>query len=376
VKLLAASITIAACATPSPSSPADAHRADARSIDAAPDASAPDAPLGGTARLYVANYLGGILAYDVDPASGAVHAMTGSPFGGTAHFQALAFDPRAPFAYAVDDAGELLTFAVAADGTLAAAAAAVAVGGSPESVAVDPGGRFVYTIADKAIAVFAIDATTGALAAIDHSPFATPQAIVDLAIEPRGRFLYASRAFMGGLLAYALDADTGAPAAIDGAPFGPSNVFTGPIAFSPDGRFAYSGGADVCAFRIAASGALELMSGSPLGVGGNGDIYPTSIAVTPDGSKLLSVATATDHVEVFALDPDSGAPSEVTGAPFQGGGSPYSVAIDPDGRFAYVGNDDAAQVSGFRIGAGGALAPVDGSPFAANGLQPQLVVTR
>jgi 6-phosphogluconolactonase (cycloisomerase 2 family) len=362
----------AACSSSPLSATADAH-AD----DVVPDAlvSADAAPIA-PARLYVANYLGGILAYDVD-ARGAICALDGAPFGGTARFTAFAFDPAARFAYALDDAGELLTFGVDAHGALAAAAPAVAIGGTPEGLAIDPRGAFVYAVADHAIAAFAIDPATGAPTAIDHSPFDAGATLVGLAVDPLGRFLYASSAFPSGLHAFAIDASTGAPTAIDGGPFGPSNVRTGPIAFSPDGRFAYSGGSDVSAFRIEASGALTLLDGSPLGIGGNTDIYPSSIAITPDGRRLLAANTATGTLDVLDLDATSGAPSPVSGAPFPAGPAPYAVAIDPSGRVVYVGNDDAGTVSGFALDpVSGRTTAIDGSPFAAKGLQPLLVFAR
>ena len=54
---------------------------------------------------------------------------------------------------------------------------------------------------------------------------------------------------------------------------------------------------------------------------------------------------------------------------------PYSVAIDPTGRFVYVGNDDADQVSAFSIErATGKLQSIMGTPVTVHGLQPEMVV--
>jgi 6-phosphogluconolactonase len=66
----------------------------------------------------------------------------------------------------------------------------------------------------------------------------------------------------------------------------------------------------------------------------------------------------------------------VPGSPFDGRPAPYSVAIDPAGRFVYVGNDDANQLSAFSLDAAtGTLNPIAGSPFTANGLQPEIAVS-
>jgi 6-phosphogluconolactonase len=57
----------------------------------------------------------------------------------------------------------------------------------------------------------------------------------------------------------------------------------------------------------------------------------------------------------------------VTGSPFAAGQGSSSVAIDPTGKFVYVGNEDdspGGDVSGYKIDAtSGALTPMDGSPF-------------
>ena len=51
-------------------------------------------------------------------------------------------------------------------------------------------------------------------------------------------------------------------------------------------------------------------------------------------------------------------------------GIPSAVAVDPTGKFAYVGNDGSNNISAYAIDANtGALTPVTGSPFSA-GLNP------
>ena len=65
-------------------------------------------------------------------------------------------------------------------------------------------------------------------------------------------------------------------------------------------------------------------------------------------------------------DVTSGALAPVKGSPFAAGIEPNSVAVAPDGKFAYVPNIDTANVSAYAIDAtSGALTPVKGSPFAA-----------
>jgi 6-phosphogluconolactonase (cycloisomerase 2 family) len=79
------------------------------------------------------------------------------------------------------------------------------------------------------------------------------------------------------------------------------------------------------------------------------------------------------HVSGFTIDAGTGILTEVPHSPFDAKPAPYSVAVDPAGRFVYVGNDDDNHISAFAIDqATGAPTPVDHSPFDAIGLQPEI----
>jgi 6-phosphogluconolactonase (cycloisomerase 2 family) len=56
--------------------------------------------------------------------------------------------------------------------------------------------------------------------------------------------------------------------------------------------------------------------------------------------------------------------------------APYSVAIEPRGRFVYVGND-TGELSIFALDrADGSLDELDESPLELGGLQPQFAFAR
>jgi len=85
--------------------------------------------------------------------------------------------------------------------------------------------------------------------------------------------------------------------------------------------------------------------------------------------QFVFVANQTsDNISVFAIDADSGALTQVPGSPFPGGPEPVAVAADPNGKFAYVVNQNypyyQGNISVYAINrASGALTPVEGSPF-------------
>lgn len=199
---------------------------------------------------------------------------------------------------------------------------------------------------------------------------AAPPAV--LAVEPGGRFLYASHAFGGAISAYAVDAVSGALAEAQGSPFG-AGQGRGALVFHPNGRLVFKGGGTVSAFRFdPTSGALAEVAGSPV-PGGGSDPSAIDVAIDPRGQYLYAVTTSAGLLRGYAVDPDTGALVEIPGSPFAAGPFPYSVGVDPSGRFVYVGNDDAAEVSGFSIDrATRTLSPLAQGPFVADGLQPEL----
>jgi len=69
-------------------------------------------------------------------------------------------------------------------------------------------------------------------------------------------------------------------------------------------------------------------------------------------------------ISAYSIDSQTGALLPVLGSPFPDPGGPWSIAVDPKGRFAYVANRGNDTVSAYAINATtGALAPVPGSPF-------------
>lgn len=88
-------------------------------------------------------------------------------------------------------------------------------------------------------------------------------------------------------------------------------------------------------------------------------------SVDPSGKFAYVVNYGADNVSAYAFDAETGAFSEVAGSPFGAGSAPYTstfVTVDPSGKFAYVANLKAVSV--YTIDASsGALSEVSGSPF-------------
>src|SRR5205085_1761719 len=82
-----------------------------------------------------------------------------------------------------------------------------------------------------------------------------------------------------------------------------------------------------------------------------------------------------NNVSGYTINGMTGALTPISGSPFGAGIEPFSVAVDPTGKFAYVANVKDNNVSGYTInGVTGALTPMIGSPFAA-GIEPASITT-
>jgi 6-phosphogluconolactonase len=153
-----------------------------------------------------------------------------------------------------------------------------ATGGGPYSIVADPSGSVLYTANAGAptatgatpgsISAFRIDSRTGALTPIAVYP--RPTAVRGaISIDPRGRFLLVPE--MSAVAVYAIDATTGALSAVAGSPF---SAGTAPsvVSVSPTDRFVYvvnEGSASVSEFSLESTGELTPLAGSPVPVRNN-----------------------------------------------------------------------------------------------------------
>jgi 6-phosphogluconolactonase (cycloisomerase 2 family) len=122
---------------------------------------------------------GNVSGFNIDPSSGALSPIQGSPFTATN-------------------------------------------GKGPSAVTVDPSGRFVYATtpgSSFSIWCFAITPTNGQLVAATNSPFSLTAGGLFALIDPSGNYLYIGSQDATGIAGYTYDPSTGAPTAITGSPF-------------------------------------------------------------------------------------------------------------------------------------------------------------
>jgi 6-phosphogluconolactonase (cycloisomerase 2 family) len=162
---------------------------------------------------------------------GTLTPVTGSPFPFQAGYPtnaayAIAVYPSGGFFYVTDFAANTATaYSYAADGTLAELATPLAVGVKPESVAVDPSGRFLYvantgdgTSAPGSVTALSIDAGTGQLNPVAIGTYPTGGGLtystVAVQVDPSGQFVYVANGDGATVSAFKINQITGALTAI------------------------------------------------------------------------------------------------------------------------------------------------------------------
>jgi 6-phosphogluconolactonase (cycloisomerase 2 family) len=127
-----------------------------------------------------------------------------------------------------------------------------AIPGSPvltniliRSMSIDPTGKFLYASyeRDNDVAAFLIGATSGTLTAVSGSPFTVSGYPTTLAVDASGKFLIVGiqPGAVGNCLdVLSIDSGTGALALVPGSPFGPAALFCG-VAADPSEPLVYAG---------------------------------------------------------------------------------------------------------------------------------------
>jgi 6-phosphogluconolactonase len=250
----------------------------------------------------------------------------------------------------------------------------IANGDSPYSVAVDPSSRFVYAVAIDTNGVYAysINATTGVLTLIKGSPFTSDLVAPDsVAVDPTGRFLMVAEACCedtAGVTVFGINATTGKLTVVKGSPFLPPSGDSGPswVAVDPTGRYVYAanggsfGNFGATAYSINASTGKLTLVGAEIPGGSN----PWGITTDVTGSYVY-MTNNDSTINAYAINNTTGELSNVKGSPFTGsGGATRGIAADPSGKFLYVAN--SSDLLGYSINASsGSLTELSGSPFSA-----------
>jgi 6-phosphogluconolactonase len=276
--------------------------------------------------VYVGNEISNdVSAFAVNPATGSLTAVPGSPFPAGTDPKAIAFYGALSSLYIANAGSDNVTAynIDASTGALIGPPSNTATGKSPTSIVVVPynGTAFVANNGgSNDISAFYYGGT-----AVPGSPFPAGGNPLSLALGAGGNFLYSAN----------------------------------PDATNPS----------ISGFSIDPNtGALSPLSGSPFRL-------PVSHYIATDQTGTYLYVTSGTSVVGYGIGATTGALTPLPGFPVAAGANAYSITIDPTGRFLYVADDGAAHVSGFTLDPlTGALTPMAGPPFPA-GIRPDFLAT-
>ena len=264
------------------------------------------------------------------------------------------------FAYVADAASNDITAYTISASTGALTSAGTVVAANPSSVTVDPFERFAYVArqGDNSVGTYSINATTGGLSATGTVPAGSSPSSV--AVDPSGRFVYAANSVSNDVSMYTIDANTGTLTSIGTIAAGTTPVA---LAIDPTGQFALvanKGSSNVSVYSIDVNTGVLTSDGtldSPI----NPTLPPpdptprTSIAVDPSG-RFVYVGAQSGSVSMYIFNPVT--PFFVSTGIISAGTSPIVVAVDPSGSFAYAGETNSNTIHIFTINqASGILKP-------------------
>lgn len=256
----------------------------------------------------------------------------------------------------------------------------------PSSVAVDPSGQFVYVAntLGGSVSAYAIS-TSGALVAVNGSPFQAGSGPGSITIDPPGRYVYVTNVTGQDITAYSLDPLTGLLTKIPcsgglGGGCSSDTSFNYQIGYAPrsltvdpTGTYLYvAHSSGVSAYSIGIGGALTATDTDTSGgfqasiaAGAN----PNSISINPAGTYAY-VANGGSSVSAYSIAA-GGALTGLAGLTLAG--DLRSIAIDPYGLSLYVANFTGNNVSAYDIMGGGALSTSLGTA-ASSGTGPASVI--
>ena len=270
------------------------------------------------------------------------------------------------------------------------------VTGSASNVAVHPSGNYVFVTTNtsqggnNSVTAFKVE-STGALVQVPGSPFATQGDPLAVAVDPSGKYLYTADFGSDYINAFTINSVDGGLTPIAGEPYRPplqrncpcADAAPADIIIDSTGSHLYAAGAfagSIAGYRIdKTTGALAPISGSPFvdrmptGESMDPAFNPYSIAIDPQGKFLYGYDSGDEDISIFSVNAMTGALklAKKTANTYGGVSSGDIIRIDPSGQFVYALGTTATQTSGAVLGfhinrTSGNLTSVAGSPAKAN----------
>jgi 6-phosphogluconolactonase (cycloisomerase 2 family) len=278
------------------------------------------------------------------------------------------------FAYVTNPmAGTLTAYTINTSGTLVPLLGSpINIGGAPYAAAADPRGRYLYvgTVESGfgAMDAYSIDARTGALTKEGSSLGIAPPGpgVLAIAFHPSGKWLYTAGPG-SRIYGFNIDPNTGALSALNGSPFTDAGGVPNSITLNSAGSFAFAsnpGPENVTVFSVGSTSGQLTEAGPPFS-------FVSAQWATSDksGAYLYVMSSLDENVHAFGIGP-TGNLGPLSPPTYHADGEPIFSTLSPNGQFLYVINTSTSspQVQVFSINSStGGLTEINGSPFLTAG---------
>lgn len=304
-----------------------------------------------------------IYGYAVDPTTGALTPVAGSPFAGSGTTSNIAITPSGAFAYVTSGSSDTVAgYAIdPVTGVLTPVPGGpVSAGSDTHAIAVAPSGKFVYVtnLNSNTVSGYSINASTGVLTPIAGATVPTGRSPYSIAVDPTSRFVYVGNYNDANVSGYTIDATTGALTSMGSAFPGGSNPFS--IAVNPAGTFVYTADAG-----SGISGwSINQTTGVLASIGAVSGVRSSAIVINSAGTTAYATGEVASGMYAYTIG-SSGAFTIVPGSPFPTTNSADGMAISTSGKFIYVSSSGGGVYGSIVNTTTGVATTIPGSPFAA-----------
>jgi 6-phosphogluconolactonase (cycloisomerase 2 family) len=238
-------------------------------------------------------------------------------------------------------------------------------------MAVTTADTYVYVASDPALtgSNYIYGYTIGTGGALTNGSAQVAENSVALAVSPDGRFLFSLNADGLTMEQYSINTSTGALTSIISYPLTGSasggTIVPYSLTFAPSGNFLVAtyglAGAQIFSYSYNTSNSTSTVTSTAVLNPSNSTDAFYGVAI--DSNNYIYTAS-TAGLRVFSAT-SAGIPTLVNATPYTVGSGPRSVMVNAAGNYVYVADSVGSQIYGYKIGTGGALTALTGSPFTA-----------
>jgi len=299
-----------------------------------------------------------VSVFNPSPGGGSSNSLDFTIATGGVSPQSVAVDPTGKFAYVTNSvSNDISMYTInTAIGTLTLNGR-IAAGANPVSMAVHPSGKFLYVANNTEafvnnVSMYTIDPNTGTLTLI-APPVLAYTCSQSIASDPLGRFVYvASTACeddIGSVVTYTVNATNGILTPTSEV-FYDIGLYPSSIAVHPSGKFAYVAN---FAYQTFTPTPIEIFSIDSHGLTLIGTaaagVNSTSVTVAPSGKFAYAANAGDNDLSTYTIDSTNG--TLTPNGTIAAGAGPTSVAVDPTSKFAYAVNAGSNNISMYTIDA-------------------------